>query len=410
MLNSFEASYSRVGLRFNPFFFLSSEAIDSSLPISVEEVHVYLPIDQKILFTLKEVESKRIKKLVFLIGVFGLGKTERAKLLQNTLQRKNFIPIYMKVDTSNPKVLIQSILKSLAKAYEREFSPPIIGKIKRDKNLEWLDVERLIASPRRTFVYIRNVMDSLAPLAIILDELENMLYAHADEQRFFFSFLLSLYNIMPSSSLLIISCIPEALSLIKALNRKFFEKITDIIRLTPLSDEDSIKLAEKRIRLARIEEYETEDPLYPFTQEAIVYANHVARGNARELLKLLRTALSALIADPNVAIIDKNFMQTVVRSLIAPLKVERLVKKKKRERELAIPEDFLEDLKILIEDFGGGPASYIQIARKTRRPAILQLKRLERLEELGIIKGSSGRYFIPPEMKRRIAERIYAHT
>ncbi len=398
---SYETSYNRVGLKFNPFFFLSSEAIQSSLPFKIEDIHVFLPIDHKIVSVIKETFNRKGKKLIFLTGLFGLGKTERAKLLKEFLEKNNFATIYIKIDTSNPKVLVQSILNKLVDKYNDLYKLPIIGKFKKNKMTKEITIENLISSPREIMLNLKWLLSRLRPFIMVMDELENVFHAHIDEQRFFFSFLLSLYRIMPLESMLIITCIPSALNLIQTLTEDLYSEVADIIELTPLTDSESIKLAQKRIELARTENFDMQNPLHPFTKEAVVYANRAAEGNARNLIKILRTALAALIVNPNIEIIDEKFMRIVVEQ---SGKADGELKKQERKKR-AVPENLLKDLRMIMEEFEGGPVSYLFLARKTRTPAILQLRKLRELREKGFLEEEAGKFWISEEAKKILEEK-----
>ncbi len=395
-----ETSYLRVGLKYNPFFFLSSEAIQTSLPIEIEKIHVSSDIDTKIASALRDSIVNKKRKLIFLTGVFGLGKTERAKLIKKILEEKGFIAVYIKIDTSNPKTLVHVILRELINKHQEIYSIPFLGKLKKSELHNEISVSNLVTNPEKTLLKVKKIINELSPFALICDELENVFHAHVDEQKFFFSFLLSLYKMMPTNSLLVVACIPAALNLLKSLKNDFYQEINEVIHLTPLKGNESLKLVEKRIQLARDKNFNMENPLYPFTQEAILYANEVAKGNARYLLKILRTALATLIADPNKEIVDKKFIEKVVKNL----RYEKAIKKeaKKKIKEEVIPQEYLNELKVIINEFEGGPVNYIQLAKINKIPAVLQLRKLKEMEKKGLVMEEAGRFYIKEEIKRRI--------
>jgi len=177
------------------------------------------------------------------------------------------------------------------------------------------------------------------------------------------------------------ACTNNAYDKIKEISPAFVARLHNELYSEPLSDERAIKLVQKRIEYHRRKSIVS--PLYPFEESAIVLANSMSKGNPRELLKLLHTTLFTATRDNFVEFIDDRYLAKV---LTGPSSVEEYIRR--------VPSDLREDVRIIIEKYGGGPVTYIQLAKDTQESVTKQYTKLEELVAMGILTSSKGKYQI----------------
>ncbi|NMC58503.1 MAG: ATPase, partial [Candidatus Methanofastidiosa archaeon] len=217
--------------------------------------------------------------------------------------------------------------------------------------------------------------------ALILDEMENLLTASNTDLILFFEFLRQFISDMPESSIFIMACTNNAYERIKEINPAFVARLHNELFSEPLTDERAIKLVQKRLEYNR--KKSIINPLYPLEESAIVLANSMAKGNPRELLKLLHTVLFTATRDNFVEFIDDRYLAKV---LTGPSSIEEYIRR--------VPSDLREDVKIIIEKYGGGPVTYIQLAKDTQESVTKQYTKLEELVAMGILTSEKGKYQI----------------
>ena len=132
--------------------------------------------------------------------------------------------------------------------------------------------------------------------------------APVTHRKLFFSFLTRFLELVPPFNGLVFACVTDAFTTLKLLHKEFLKHLTDEVLLKPLSADDCVRIAMKRIEKARVNGFKAKDPLYPFELEALYVANKVAGGNPREFVKILKLALSSMVTSPNVSIIDKDYI------------------------------------------------------------------------------------------------------
>jgi hypothetical protein len=84
-----------------------------------------------------------------------------------------------------------------------------------------------------------------------------------------------------------------------------------------------------------------------------------------------------------VEFIDDRYLAKV---LTGPSSVEEYIRR--------VPSDLREDVRIIIEKYGGGPVTYIQLAKDTQESVTKQYTKLEELVAMGILVSEKGKYQI----------------
>ena len=403
------SSYERFGLEKNPFTDLSSEAIRD-----IEKIHVSQEIDSRIADILSDVIGESSGIALSLVGPLGSGKTQRLKGVHKLIQESGGMSIYQKID-SNDIIKTTLDIFSYFSEYEDEepVEPPLeevaiteeamyehpyqqeklsfFEKIKRFFSrekavpiIEEYDDSELTRANYNSQDIGNQLIDYLGEYkrsALIVDEMENILTASNTDLILFFEFLREFISNMPESSVFIMACTNNAYERIREINPAFVARLHNELFSEPLSDERAIKLVQKRLEYNRRKSII--NPLYPFEESAIVLANSMAKGNPRELLKLLHTTLFTATRDNFVEFIDDRYLAKV---LTGPSSVEEYIRR--------VPSDLREDVRIIIEKYGGGPVTYIQLAKDTQDSVTKQYTKLEELVAMGILTSEKGKYQI----------------
>ncbi len=299
--------YTRVGLKFNPFASLSSEGIPS-----VEDVHVPLPVDKTIIGKVEKLLKGQTEKLVMaIVGPLGMGKTERLRLIQNYVKRAGGKAVLVKVDSPDIESVTESIISSVLSAKPgKAFLSMLKAAFKRKEEEGGKLEERY--KPEKYAETLSWVVSGSKGFLLLLDELENVMPAPMTHRKLFFSFLSKFLELMPPFNGVVFACITDAFNTLKLLHKEFIKHLTDEIHLNPLSTDECVKIVVKRIEKARVNGFKAKDPLYPFELEAIHVANKLAGGNPREFVKILKLALSSMVTSPNVSVIDREYILTLM--------------------------------------------------------------------------------------------------
>ncbi|MEM2730044.1 MAG: AAA family ATPase, partial [Candidatus Korarchaeum sp.] len=144
-----EAGYLRWMLRANPFAYLSSESLEE-----VRDVHVDTDVDERLAELLRDVVRGEGKRIVFLVGEFGTGKTHRLRLIGEVLEEAS--TFYVKIDVDDYASSIYRIANVVK-------STPI--KVIRRK---------LPKDPDVLLGMIRDELNSYEVSVLLLDEVENV--------------------------------------------------------------------------------------------------------------------------------------------------------------------------------------------------------------------------------------------
>ena len=407
------SSYERFGLEKNPFTDLSSEAIRD-----IEKIHVSQEIDSRIADILSDVIGENSGIALSLVGPLGSGKTQRLKGVHKLIQESGGMSIYQKID-SNDIIKTTLDIFSYFSDYEEEgeVQQPLeeateesdLGEgtyaepYQEEKLSFFQKIKRFFSGGAKSAPVVEEYEDSeltranynsqdignqlidylgeYKRSALIVDEMENILTASNTDLILFFEFLREFISNMPESSVFIMACTNNAYERIREINPAFVARLHNELFSEPLSDERAIKLVQKRLEYNR--KKSIINPLFPFEESAIVLANSMAKGNPRELLKLLHTTLFTATRDNFVEFIDDRYLAKV---LTGPSSVEEYIRR--------VPSDLREDVRIIIEKYGGGPVTYIQLAKDTQESVTKQYTKLEELVAMGILVSEKGKYQI----------------
>jgi len=407
------SSYERFGLEKNPFTDLSSEAIRD-----IEKIHVSQEIDSRIADILSDVIGESSGIALSLVGPLGSGKTQRLKGVHKLIQESGGMSIYQKID-SNDIIKTTLDIFSYFSDYEEEgeVQQPLeeateesdLGEgtyaepYQEEKLSFFQKIKRFFSGGAKSAPVVEEYEDSeltranynsqdignqlidylgeYKRSALIVDEMENILTASNTDLILFFEFLREFISNMPESSVFIMACTNNAYERIREINPAFVARLHNELFSEPLSDERAIKLVQKRLEYNR--KKSIINPLFPFEESAIVLANSMAKGNPRELLKLLHTTLFTATRDNFVEFIDDRYLAKV---LTGPSSVEEYIRR--------VPSDLREDVRIIIEKYGGGPVTYIQLAKDTQESVTKQYTKLEELVAMGILVSEKGKYQI----------------
>lgn len=405
------SSYERFGLEKNPFTDLSSEAIRD-----IEKIHVSQEIDSRIADILSDVIGENSGIALSLIGQLGSGKTQRLKGVHKLIQESGGMSIYQKIDSNDiikttldifsyfseyeePQEVVEEVTseepeyeeEAYAASYPEEklsFFQKIKRFFSREKSISYTaedyDENELTRDNYNSQDIGNQLIDYLGEYkrsALIIDEMENILTASNTDLILFFEFLREFISNMPESSVFIMACTNNAYDRIKEINPAFVARLHNELFSEPLTDERAIKLVQKRLEYNRRKSIV--NPLHPFEESAIILANSMAKGNPRDLLKLLHTVLFTATRDNFIEFIDDRYLAKV---LTGPSSIDEYIRR--------VPSDLREDVRIIIEKYGGGPVTYIQLAKDTQESVTKQYTKLEELVAMGILTSEKGKYQI----------------
>lgn len=381
-------SYEIYGLSKNPFSELASEGITD-----VESIHVYQEIDMKLSMALSEVVGNKSSVAFSVVGPLGMGKTQRLKSLAKSINDNGGKAIYVKVDTND----ILKITRDIFNSFKPPKSKTGIFLENLSKKLGFVDqLEKMLTSTneyksRDVAELLTKEMGKHPYSALLLDELENMMTAREDEKIQFFEMLRHFISNMPPGCIFAFACIPEAYEDYSKVFPAFFMRLHYEFKLRPMSLDEVFELVKKRLNRVRIRD--TDDPIYPFTEKAIELIHTLGKGNPRQILRLLHYVLSEASKhkfDP----IDEYVVTTILEE---PKSLE--------EYFARIPEDYRDLVKVIVEKFGGGPISYIQVAKELKKPGVQIYDHLEELIRLGFLVGDpKGNYKVPDYVRKFLHE------
>ncbi len=380
-------SYEIYGLSRNPFEQLASEGIED-----VEAIHVYQEVDMKLSMIISEVIGNKSSIAMSIVGPLGMGKTQRLKSIAKAIEREGGKAIYVKVDTTDILKLTRDIFYALKPPRSRtniflENLSRKLGFIDRlekmlsdTKEYKSRDIAELLVQQLRKYPYS----------ALLLDELENMQGAREQEKIQFFEMLRHVISTMPPGCIVAFACIPEAYEEYSKIFPAFFMRLHYEFKLRPMSVEETFELVKKRLNRVRIRD--TDDPIYPFTDEAIRLIHDLAKGNPRQILRLLHYVLSEAAKrafDP----IDELVVSTILEE---PKSLEEYLRR--------VPKDYRDLVKVIVEKFNGGPVSYISVAKELKRPANQVYEALNKLVAIGFLVGDPGGNYKVPHYVRKFLE------
>jgi type II secretory pathway predicted ATPase ExeA len=381
-------SYDVYGLSHNPFEQLASEGI-----ADVESIHVYQEVDMRLQMIISEVIGNKSSIALSIVGPLGMGKTQRLKNIAKAIEENGGKAIYVKVDTNDILKLTRDIFYALKPPRSRtniflENLSRKLGFIDRlekmlsdPKEYKSRDIAELLVGQLRKYPYS----------ALLLDELENMQGAGEREKIQFFEMLRHVISTMPPGCIVAFACIPEAYEEYTKIFPAFFMRLHYEFKLRPMSVEETFELVKKRLNKARVRD--TDDPIYPFTEEAIKLIHDLAKGNPRQILRLLHYVLSESAKhkfDP----IDEYVVTTILEE---PKNLEEYLTR--------IPKDYKDLVNAIVFEFNGGPVSYIQVAKAVKKPGMKVYESLNELVRLGFLVGDpNGSYKVPDYVRKFLEE------
>lgn len=381
-------SYEVYGLAKNPFEQLASEGIED-----VESIHVYQEVDMRLSMMISEIIGNQSSMAFSLVGPLGMGKTQRLKTIYKAISEQGGKAIYIKVDTNDILKLTRDMFNGLKPPKTRTN----IFFENLSRKLGFIDrLEKMLSSTKE--YKSRDIAEMLTKelsrypySTVLLDELENMQTASEEEKILFFEMLRHFISNMPRGCIVGFACIPDAYEEYSKIFPAFFMRLHYEFKLRPMSLDETFELVKKRLNQVRIRD--TDDPIYPFTEEAIRLIHQLAKGNPRQILRLLHYVLGEASKhkfDP----IDDYVVTTILEE---PKSLEEYL--------MRIPKDYRDLVETIVYQFNGGPASYIQIAKEVKKPGVQVYDHLEELIRLGFLVGDpKGNYKVPDYVRKFLEE------
>ncbi|WP_297439291.1 AAA family ATPase [Thermococcus sp.] len=382
-------SYEVYGLSRNPFEQLASEGI-----ADVESIHVYQEVDMRIQMIISEIVGNKSSIAFSIVGPLGMGKTQRLKTILKAIEEQRGKAIYIKVDTNDILKLTRDVFYALKPPRSR--TNIFLENLSR--KLGFIDrLEKMLSSTgeyksRDIAELLTEQMGKYPYCALLLDELENMGSAGEQEKIQFFEMLRHFISNMPKGCVVAFACVPEAYEEYTKIFPAFFMRLHYEFKLRPMSLDEAYELVKKRLNRVRVRD--TDDPLYPFTKEAVKLIHQLDKGNPRQILRLLHYVLSEAAKhkfDP----IDDYVVTTILEE---PKSLEEYLTR--------IPKDYKDLVEAVVFEFNGGPVSYIQIAKAVRRPGMQVYDQLNELLRLGFLVGDpKGNYKVPDYVRKFMEEK-----
>lgn len=392
--------YEKFTLKKNPFSSLSSEGIDN-----FEALHVSQSIDIRIAELLSEVIDNHAGVAASIVGDLGTGKTQRLKGIRKLIEDNGGVVYFQKVDSSDVTSVLRSIDRGLPRIEENVSEPVVetglVAAIKRfflreePKAPEPVRKELISFEgydPQKVAARMSEGLAMTSPSALILDEMENITTAPLSELIPFFESLRTLISDMPPSTLFVFACTPEFYEILKEQVPAFTIRLHSQLPCQRLSDRKATELVIKRLAVARADA--PTDALFPFEDSAIMMVNALAKGNPRVLLRILHNILAAAARDPVIDLIDDRY---VTRIVAVPNTLDEYMMK--------VPTDLQEMIAVIIDDFEGGPVTYISISKAIKEAPTRVYADLEELVSMGLLERTKkGHYAILEHIRAMLEE------
>ena len=380
-------SYEVYGLSRNPFEQLASEGIRD-----VESIHVYQEIDMRLQMIISEVIGNKSSIALSIVGPLGMGKTQRLKTIAKAIEENRGKALYVKVDTHDILKLTRDIFYAIKPPKSRTniFLENLSRKLGFIDRLEKMLTDTQEYKSRDIAELLTEQMSRFPYCALLLDELENMQGASEKEKIQFFEMLRHFISNMPEGCVVAFASVPEAYAEYTKIFPAFFMRLHYEFKLRPMSLDEAYELVKKRLNRVRIKD--TDDPLYPFTEDAIKLIHRLGRGNPRQTLRLLHYVLTEAAKhrfDP----IDDFVVTTILEE---PKSLDEYLTR--------IPKEYKDLVKTIVFEFNGGPASYIQIAKVVKKPGVQVYESLNELVRLGFLVGDPGGNYKVPDYVRKFLE------
>ncbi len=371
-----------LGLYRNPF--LKSSIIELEDPTAIFSKQW---IDDILDSLAAEAMSGVASAFVALTGPPGSGRSLRLHLLNYSYNIADLESIYQEISVVEGPDIIDDLLVTsydISKSITKSLKKVLLGM---PESLTDEELQQLKTSPAEAGRMIIRSLDSVAPSALLLDDVHNMMYTDERWSFFFFEMIREIVSVMPEGILVVLAMSDEAY---EELDKKFpalTSRVHERIAIPPLSDEEAISLVSKRLN--RFRAREPESPLAPLTEEVVISANRLAEGNPAKLLDVLSKALEVAV------ILGRNKVDMYVLDKVFDAERE-IIDYVKRA-----PPKMRKELEIVLRNFNGGPVNLEKVAVEAEIPMSLAYSRLEALVVTGLLeRDRSGRYYVPREALR----------
>ncbi len=371
-----------LGLYRNPF--LRSSIIEIEDPTAIFSKQW---IDDILDSLAAEAMSGVASAFVALTGPPGSGRSLRLHLLNYSYNIADLESIYQEISVvEGPDIIDDLLITSydISRSITKSLKKVLLGM---PESLTDEELHQLKTSPAEAGRMVIRSLDSVAPSALLLDDVHNMMYTDERWSFFFFEMIREIVSVMPEGILVVLAMSDEAY---EELDKKFpalTSRVHERIAIPPLSDEEAISLVSKRLN--RFRAREPKSPLAPLTEEAVVSANRLAEGNPAKLLDILSKALEVAV------ILGRNKVDMYVLDKVFDAERE-IIDYVKRA-----PPKMRKELEIVLRDFNGGPVNLEKVAVEAEIPMSLAYSRLEALVVTGLLeRDRSGRYYVPREALR----------
>ena len=348
-----EESFNRWGLKDNPFI---------SLPPTTEE-------ERQKVFTGRHDEIEKLKNLVtrprgiFLVGLFGVGKSILALETLRLLAEQGYTSVYAKYNRNDGFEL--SVLRKLAEASAKQ---DIIGvydalvsgrRMSSNQNPCIKDVQDAIYSCKSVMGAIENITNLVNPkskIVIVVDDLDKGTDI-ADINEI----------IMDTRGLIEYGCsvILPGHPFGPTAGFSSSKEILYPLSLMPLSEEELMEMMGKYLSLARIIPLEKKSQYYPFTPTA---ARIIARIIAKFKLtpRIFNFACQLLLeyaAESGIEYIDEHFISSRWNKIAKDFLITSIKDEDKKCLEVIYNDnvDLSEDTREVIQKIGGQYAQYVEV-------------------------------------------------
>jgi hypothetical protein len=370
------------GLTRNPF--LRSSLVELEDPTSIFSKQW---VDDVLDSLAAETMSGVASAFVTITGPPGSGRSLRLHLLRYSYHRAELEGIYQEISAVEGPDAIDSILSTV---YER--SRGISKALKKlflgmPDTLTEEELLNLKASPADAGDMIVKSLNSIAPTALLLDDVHNMLYTDERWSFFFFEMLREIVSVMPEGILIVTAMSDEAYDEVDKRFPALTSRVHERITIPPLTDDEAINLVSRRLSAFRSRIPEA--PLEPLTEEVIIAANRLAEGIPGKLLDFLAKSLEV------ATILGRSRVDMYVFDKVMDSEAEILDYIKRA------PPRMRRELEIIIRNFNGGPVILEKVAIEAETPVSIAYSRLEALVVAGLLeKDRAGRYYVPREAMR----------
>lgn len=370
------------GLTRNPF--LRSSLIELEDPTSIFSKQW---VDDVLDSLAAETMSGVASAFVTITGPPGSGRSLRLHILRYSYHKADLEGIYQEISAVEGPDVIDSILSTV---YER--SRGVSKALKKillgmPETLTEEELLNLKASPADAGDMIVRSLNSIAPTALLLDDVHNMLYTDERWSFFFFEMVREIVSVMPEGILIVAAMSDEAYEEIDKRFPALTSRVHERISIPPLTDDEAVNLVARRLNVfrSRIPEF----PLEPLSEEVVVSANRVVEGVPGKLLDILSKSLEV------AAILGRRRVDMYVFDKVLESENEVIDYVKRA------PPRMRRELEIVLRSFHGGPVTLEKVAMEAEIPISIAYSKLEALVVSGLLeKDRAGRYYVPKESLR----------